>query len=277
MVAPLVGVELPGAGIANAVTTPGIAAAFAAPGMIRAARMTGKGNQAALTADAKLGGRNAADDFLSALDANPGIASAPGGYRKFMQDNGIDFNKADAYVKNKFQAPMGTWDKLKGVFNEDPNHVSTTKARNAIQGEFNKRAAVPASALGRAWGLGKSVVGNTFKWGVPAMATAGIGSALLGKPYDAESIKQEGYAAAQGKIQQGLDGMSKMERIAAWADPTLVASKLDQKMPGTIGAWEQRTGRKFQKGMLSSVMDSWKSGGTPSYYTTDAGGNFHYT
>jgi hypothetical protein len=96
------------------------------------------------------------------------------------------------------------------------------------------------------------------------------------KPYDTQAARERGYAGAQAAISQRLGNLSWMERLGLRLDPTLAVGKLEENLPGTIGAWENNTGNQFRPGWLSSTINTWKKGGNPKYYTYDAAGQRHY-
>jgi hypothetical protein len=266
---PLLPFELPGSQLAMNVAMPGWGALFTAPSAITSARMAGKGNRERLKGDVMEGGRRATDDFLSAINANPGVLQQPGSYRKFMSDY-VDMSGADPYIRNDYAAPkLNKWRQLQSVFSDPQmliDDITRTEAQKAMNSSaLRKKADIVGTgmkALG--WLSGIAGVGAT-------------GHALLkDKPYDAEKAQAEGYNAAQAAIQKKLNGLNGLERFALRMDPTFAAYKLDQIVPGTIKRWEQQTGTKFSPGWLSRTNEAWRSGGKPSYYQYDADGNRHY-
>jgi hypothetical protein len=265
------GLDLPGNELAMNVTAPILGAAFSAPSLITAARAKSDAGKAAIEGDVTAGSQAAVGDFMSGLNANPGIVQNKGMYRKFMEDNGIDFKGADAYAKNTYAGAMGGLRKMQNLFS-DSQQVIGHETRRQIQEQFNKQA-----ALGNVLGKIGGGIGKTFKYGTPPLAAYGIYDAVSrGKAHDEQSTQQEGYAATQAAIQKKMDGLSDMERFALKIDPTLAAQKMDEVMPGSIKRWEGQTGQKFQPGLIASTMNAWKSGGTPSFYERDAGGGRHY-
>lgn len=269
------GVNLPGSDLAFNISQPILGTAFAAPNVISSMRAGSEKGKKAIKADAEAGSQAAIGDFLTGLNANPGMVQQPNGYRQFMEGSGIDFKGADAYRKNQNGGDMGTWNKLQSIFG-DSNEIIGHQARQQIQQQFNKTASIGEAAMNIGGKL-MSGVGHAFKWGTPPLAAYGIyDAATRDKPHDEQAIQQEGYAATQAAIQKKMESLSGMERFALKMDPTLAAQKLEEIMPGSLAKWESRTGQKYQPGWIASTMNAWKTGGTPSYYTYDAGGSRHY-
>jgi hypothetical protein len=265
------GLDLPGNEFAMNVTTPILGAAFAAPSVISAMRAKSDSGKAAIKDDVTAGSQAAVGDFMSGLNANPGMVQNKGMYRKFMEDNGIRFDQADAYAKNSYKDPMGMFKSVQNLLSDSQKNIGH-ETRRQIQEQFNKQATL-GSVAGRIMGG----VGKVFKYGTPPLAAYGVYDAVTrDKAHDEQSTQQEGYAATQAAIQKKMDGLSGMERFALKLDPTLAAQKLDAMLPGSIKRWEAQTGNKFQPGLIASTMNAWKSGGTPSFYETDAGGARHY-
>lgn len=265
------GLDLPGNELAMNISTPILGAAFSAPSIISAARASSDKGKAAIKGDVTTGSRAAINDFMSGLNANPQIVQNKGMYRKFMEDNGIKFDQADAYAKNSYTDPMGKFKSIQNLFSDSQQNISH-ETRRQIQEQFNKQATI-SGALGK---LGRGAM-TAFKYGTPPLAAYGIYDATTrDKAHDEQLTQQEGYAATQAAIQKKMDGLSKMERFALKMDPTLAAQKMDELMPGSIKRWEAQTGNKFQPGLIASTMNAWKKGGTPSFYQYDAGGARHY-
>lgn len=265
------GLDLPGNELAMNISTPILGAAFSAPSLISAARAGSEGGKAAIKGDVTAGSQAAVSDFMSGLNANPGIAQNKGMYRKFMEDNGIKFDQADAYAKNSYKDPMSGFRSLQNLFSDSQKNIGH-ETRRQIQEQFNKQATI-GDALGK---LGRGAM-TAFKYGVPPLAAYGVYDAVTrDKAHDEQSTQQEGYAATQAAIQKKVDGLSGMERFALKMDPTLAAQKMDDMMPGSIKRWEAQTGQKFQPGLIASTMNAWKTGGTPSFYEHDAAGQRHY-
>ncbi len=265
------GLDLPGNELAMNISTPILGLGFSAPSIISGLRARSTAGKAAIKGDVTTGSQNAVNDFMSGLNANPGIVQNKGMYRKFMEDNGIKFDQADAYAKNSYKDPMSKFRKVQSLFSDSQQAIGH-ETRRKIQEQFNKQA-----NLGSIAGKIMSGAGTAFKYGTPALAGYGIYDAVTrDKAHDEQSTQQEGYAATQAAIQKKMDNLSGMERFALRLDPTLAAQKMDEIMPGSIKRWEGQTGQKFQPGLIASTMNAWKSGGTPSFYETDAGGNRHY-
>lgn len=265
------GLDLPGNELAMNVSTPILGAAFSAPSLISAMRAKSDKGKAAIKGDVTAGSQAAVGDFMSGLNANPGIVQNKGTYRQFMEQNGIDFKGADAYAKNSYKDPMSGFRQIQSLFS-DSQKVIGHETRRQIQEQFNKQAGI-GSALGTIGGG----LGKVLKYGVPPLAAYGVYDAVTrDKAHDEQSTQQEGYAATQAAIQKKMDSLSGMERFALKIDPTLAAQKVDEIVPGSIKRWEGQTGQKFQPGMISSTMNAWKTGGKPSFYEYDAGGARHY-
>ena len=265
------GLDLPGNELAMNISTPILGAAFSAPNIISAMRAKSDNGKAAIKGDVTSGSQAAVSDFMSGLNANPGMVQNKGMYRKFMEGNGIRFDQADAYAKNSYKDPMGGFRKIQSLFSDSQQAIGH-ETRRQIQEQFNKQAAI-GGALGK---LGRGAM-TAFKYGTPPLAAYGIYDAVSrDKAHDEQATQQEGYTATQAAIQKKMDGLSGTERFALKMDPTLAAQKMDDMMPGSIKRWEAQTGQKFQPGLIASTMNAWKKGGTPSFYEYDAGGARHY-
>ena len=265
------GLDLPGSELAMNISTPILGLGLSAPSIISAVRAKSDGGKAAIKGDVTSGSQAAVSDFMSGLNANPGMVQNKGMYRKFMEDNGIDFKGADAYANNSYKDPMGGFRKIQSLFSDSQQAIGH-ETRRQIQEQFNKQASI-GSVLGKIGGG----LGKVFKYGTPPLAAYGIYDAVSrDKAHDEQATQQEGYAATQAAIQKKMDGLSGMERFALKIDPTLAAQKMDEVLPGSIKRWEAQTGNKFQPGLIASTMNAWKKGGTPSFYERDAAGGRHY-
>lgn len=266
---PLTGINLPGSSLAFNLATPGWGAAFTAAPAISSMRLNSEEQKKKIEADARQGAQNAAADFISTAAYDPRAAADASYYRKLLEQNGIDFKAADQYRNRTRVKDMSSWQRLGSVF-ENPDNLVLDKVRRNVQGYLDKEASVLKS-------VGKAV-NKALPWLMGTAAAGSIGNALLSdKPYDSDAVKQEGYAGAQEAIQKKLQGMNAIERLAVKFDPTLAVRGLEQKLPGTIKAWENRSGMQYRPGILSSIADYWESGGgEPSYYQVDASGNRHY-
>jgi hypothetical protein len=265
------GLDLPGNEFAMNVTTPILGLGMATPSILSAMRAKSDKGKAAIEGDVTAGSQAAVGDFMSGLNANPGMVQGKGNYRKFMEDNGIKFDQADAYAKNSYKDPMGMFKSVQNLLSDSQKNIGH-ETRRQIQNQLNKQAAI-GGVLGKVGGG----IGKVFKYGTPSLTAYGIyNAASRDKAHDEQAIQQEGYAATQVAIQKKMDSMSKMERFALKLDPTLAAQKMDDLVPGSIKRWEAQTGNTFQPGLIASTMNAWKKGGTPSFYETDAGGARHY-
>lgn len=269
------GLDLPGGDLAMGISAPVLGAAFAAPNIISSIRANSASGRKAIADDAQIGSQAAVNHFMTGLDADPSMAQEQGGYRRFMEGNGIDFSGADAYRHNRYTKPMSSWEKMQSLVGDSQKAIDNG-TRLDIQNQFNKSAGVGSLVMSAGSKIG-SGVGKAFKYGIPALATYGVyDAATREKPHDEQAAQQEGYNATQASIEKKMDGLGSWERFALKLDPTIAASKLDEAIPGSIKRWENSTGRQFQPGLISSTMNAWKTGGTPSFYEYDAGGNRHY-
>jgi hypothetical protein len=269
------GLDLPGGDLAMNVSMPILGAAFSAPHVISSMRANSAAGRKAIADDVNIGSQTAINHFMTGLDADPSMVQEQGGYRRFMEGNGIDFSGADSYRQNKYTNPLSKWERLQS-FMGDSQKAIDNGSRRMVQDQFNKSAGIGSIASA----VGSKLVGagsKAFKYGVPAMATYGVYDAVTrDKPHDEQAAQQEGYNATQAAIEKKMDGMGNWERFALKMDPTLAASKLEETSPGSIERWENSTGKQFQPGLISSTVNAWKTGGTPSFYEYDAGGNRHY-
>jgi hypothetical protein len=197
------GLDLPGNELAMNISTPILGAAFSAPSLISAVRAKSQSGKAAIKGDVTAGSQAAVNDFMSGLNANPGIVQNKGTYRKFMEDNGIKFDQADAYAKNSYRDDMNPFRKVQSLFS-DSQQVIGHETRRQIQEQFNKQATV-GKVLGKIGGG----IGKVFKYGVPPLAAYGVYDAVTrDKAHDEQSTQQEGYAATQAAIQKKMDNLS---------------------------------------------------------------------
>lgn len=274
------GPSLPGSELAFNTTMPGLGALFAAPGLITGARMAKQENQDKLRQDVIGGGQDAAAEFLSLLNSSPGVVQNPGLYSQI-------YNQTESPMSgNPFTKPYQrpNWWTRTGNFLMNPQAYIDDRVTQEVHGYLNN----PLTKSGmekRAW-LG--AVGNGLKWAggraMKALPWLGVGSglgmagysAMSDKPYDPTRAQNMGFQAGQVQLQEALNGLNGIERFAASLDPTLVARKLEQKIPGTISRWEQQTGMRYQPGWIAGTLDAFDRGGNSKYYEYDAAGQRHY-
>lgn len=278
MMAGMAGVNLPGSTMAFNLGMPGAAAIFAAPNLVTLGRAGSRKNQRLMREDADAGARQAGSHFLTAMSSDPRVATSGSAYEKFMRDNGIEFGRADYYASDRYK-PMNLWNMAGAVF-DNPQEIINDRMDRAIFDTFRgmgKSGSMRKQALMGGLRSAGRIAGKVLPWTVPVGGVGMLGYSIFSKkPYDEAEAQSRGYSAAQARIREALNGMNTMERFAAGFDPTLVARKLEEKMPGTIAQWESDTGSKFQPGWISRSIDAWNSGGKGKYYTYDAGGSRRY-
>lgn len=269
MASPLLGVDLPGSTLATNLSMPGVGLLHNAGSLLTVGRMGNKQNQQALRADVQRGSDMAVQDYLSGIQMAPSLANNADAYREFSNQIGRGMKGADTYTAGGYK-PMGAWHSLQKAF-EDPQDLITNRTRAQVQGmlpQLMKGAGIGGAIAG---GIGHTMTGLGLLGGGIGLAHA----ALSKKPYDAEAAQNEGYSAAQAAIQNRLRNMTGFERFMTNLDPTLVSSAIKQKMPGATAAWESQNG-PVQPGMIASTVNAFRTGGTPSFYSTDANGSKHY-
>lgn len=165
-----------------------------------------------------------------------------------------------------------------GMRNVGPRPTSTQLAMPSQASRARPRFSGPTvDAKAARPSMLRGALGTAGAFAFPALGMTAIGSAATNNtPYDPLQAQDKGYMAAQGVIQDKLQGMSMFERLAARIDPSVVAYKMEQSRPGTIAQWEQATGQKYKAGWLADTMSAWDGKNTPSYYTHDAAGKRHY-
>lgn len=266
------GLDLPGSQLAMNIGMPGWGLATTAPNVIRSGRMTSQKNQDALKNDVMEGARYGTDDFMTAVNQEPALLRDPDGFKNFMKQRTGGF-AGQSYLDSKPTARPKGWELLRGLTSDSQGLIDQMTRRQIQQAMMGKQA-------GSKWNTAKAVGGGALALlGVGAAGSAAydIGDSILGeKPYDADKAQQEGYAGAQAAIQKRLSGAKGWERLAMRLDPTLAVQGLERAMPGAVAHWQKSTGGKYTPGWLSSIHEAWRTGGKPSYYTTDAGGNSHY-
>lgn len=265
--------DLPGSQLAMNIGMPGWGLAATAPNVIRSGRMASQKNQDALKNDVMEGARYGADDFMTAVNSDPALLRNPDGFKNFMKQHTGDFTGDSYGPKAQQVTDLGTWRMLQGILGDSQGLIDQTTRRQIQQAMMGKQA-------GSKWDTAKAVGGGALALlgvGAAGAAAYDIGDSILGeKPYDADKAQQEGYAGAQAAIQKRLNEAKGWERLAMRLDPTLAVQGLERAMPGAVAHWQKSTGGKYTPGWLSSIHEAWRTGGKPSYYTTDAGGNSHY-
>jgi len=273
MVSPMVGgPELPGSNLALNIGMPGLAALYGGAGAITAVRTASKKNQEKMLQDGLEGAREAGSHLISGINADPSMAYGPGRYLKFLEDNGIDTSGARGYMSGNYR-PLSWWERAGALF-DNPQALIDDQIDKRIHGFFagggmSKRAGIPRLV----WDGAKKLL----PWLWPTMAVGSVAhAALRDKPYDVSAVQQKGYSAATAALQQRLNGMGWMERMALRMDPTLAVRSLEQHLPGSIAAWERGTGSRYNPGFLSNMADTWQNGSKPRYFSYDAAGNRNY-
>lgn len=271
MAAPLTGVDLPGSHLAFNATMPGLGALMSAPGPISALRMRSQKNKDKLQEDLSVGARQAGGDLMSLTRADPRFAHTPGLYQQFMKQEGSPeiLDHASRYTSGRYQ-PLSKWNYLQSLFT-DSQDIINDRVDQKIHGMMGKSGKLGAAKA--VWGGLK----KAWPWTFPAIGAGVAGHALLrDKPYNVQAAQERGYAGAQSTMQTRLNSLSPFERMALRFDPSILGGQLENRMPGTIGQWEQTTGNRHQPGWLSKTIDSWKGGGKSNYYQYDDAGKRHY-
>jgi hypothetical protein len=276
MGAQFAGYDLPGSNLAMTASTPVLGALFAAPGLITSARANRPGNQARIREDALVGARGAGSDMMSLGQMDSRFLTQPGLAQQYLRERDADTaNLVDKYRTGPHQ-PMSRWKRMQALF-ENPDALIGDGVDKRIHGMMAPSAMLKSGSVGKALSTGLS---NVFPWLFPTAAVGLIGhAALRDKPYDELDIQRRGYAGAQAKIQQQLGQMSGMERFALQMDPTLLASRLEKQLPGTIGTWEKTNKQRLQPGLISSFVNGRKNSGGAgehNYYSYGVDGSRHY-
>ena len=261
MLSPFAGINLPGSHLAMGLSMPGFEAIRMGGNAIRTARMGSAKNQQALRADVERGAQQAGQDFISALQQDPSVAYQSGRFRSFLEQQGRHPAMLDYYRNNTYK-PMSTWGKIKAGLNNPQNLVSNQTDKRIWE------------QMGKSASWGGTVFGKVLPWTFGILGTGAAAHAAFSNPYDRDQAQQRGYSAAQIKMQDRLNGLSKWERFGLQLDPTMAVDKLESVMPGTISGWENSTGQQFQRGWLSNLRN-----GKPEdqkFYTWDAYGNRKY-
>jgi len=276
--------NLPGSQLAFNTTMPGLGTLFSMPGLITAARMSSLENQNRLREDVYSGTRAAAGDLMSLANADHRFVTQPGLYQRYMQSQGTAPGMTDhaAYYSTGKYKPLSGWDSAASLFTDSRDLINDRIDRQI----FQSLAGPPVpNWLQKSGGLQKQAwLGTAFRgakkvfpWVFPALGVGAVGhAALRDKPYDEMDAMSRGYAAGQVKLNDRLNNLTGMERLALRLDPTLVAGRLEKHLPGTIGQWEQQNGRKWQPGWLSNMMDRNRKGNPSKFYEYDATGRRHY-
>lgn len=265
MAAGFAGYDVPGSNLATNASMPVLGALLTAPSLISAYRANRPGNRARLQEDVLAGARGAGADMLSLGQMDSDYLTRPGLARQYLRKNdAATADLADRYSSKPYK-PMSKLKSMQALF-ENPDELINDSVDQRIHDLMQKAGS----------GAGK-VFSHVFPWLFPTMGVGMLGHSIFrDKPYDEQSARTRGYAGAQAKIQQGLDKMTGLERMALKLDPTLLADRIEKQLPGTIGTWEQQNSRRFQPGFLSGIANSWKKGGDTNYYEYDVNENRHY-
>lgn len=275
MAEPLTGVDLPGSDLAFNTTMPVLGALFAAPGMITTGRMMSRENQNKLKEDAMSGARTAAGDLITLTQMDPRFATEKGRYSQYLRQYQPELmDMADNYRTGSYKAPTG-WHTARMAVNDPQSLINNRVDRHMfdyLRGGMTKSQSLRKQANAFTKGFG-----HVFPWLFPTAAVGMIGhAALADKPYDVEQATARGYAGAQVKLQEELDKMNTLQRFGVSMDPSLLARKLDEKLPGTLNQWQQSTGQAFRPGWIARIADRWNKGGETKFYEYDAAGRRHY-
>ena len=269
MAAGFAGYDVPGSNLAMNASMPVLGALMTAPSLITAYRANRPGNRAKLQEDMLVGARGAGADMMSLGQMDSDYLTRPGLARQYLRKNdAATADLADQYSSKPYK-PLSKLKYIQSLF-EDPDTLINDSVDQRMHGLMLPQAMLKSGSFGK-------VFSHVFPWLFPTIGAGMLGHSILrDKPYDEQSARTRGYAGAQAKIQQGLDKMTGLERMALKMDPTLLADRIEKQLPGTIGTWEQQNGRRFQPGFLSGIARSWKKGGDTDYYQYDVNENRHY-
>jgi hypothetical protein len=240
--------SLPGAGLLSSVAMPGWAAAGLAENGIRSWRMRDPAMQARMAEDARGGASAAGASFMQDAAQTPDILNGSDQYLRNLRARGEDTTNIEKFRRGEFNTPRSDFS---GLY--DAQGLFDSRARNVAQQALGKSAKLLAAGS-KLMNVGTSLAGMV------GLGTAGYGiyDAITGSPYDRASAAQTGYDAAQAGITKKIDSLPFWQRSLARMDPTLVASSVEEKIPGSISAWENGTGRKFSPGLLGGLTSSSK-------------------
>lgn len=275
MAASMAGYDLPGSQLAMNVTTPGLGVLFTAPSVIQSGRLMSAKNQDKVTDDVKFGAREAVGDLMSLSQADPRYASNADFYKQFMSQYSPEVSAtSNKYMLGDPTNPLSRLSMLRSAFS-DPQAIVNNQIDQRVPGLLAKAGAEKA-AMSALKAVG-TAAGHALPWLFAGGGTVALGHSILSdKPYDETQVRQRGYAAAQAAMQKKLSAMNPFERLAVRFDPTLIGQQVENHLPGTLAQWEQKTGQKFQPGLLASAVDSWNKGGENSYYEYDSTGTRKY-
>lgn len=268
------GPDLPGSNLAFNVSTPILGSLFAASSAVNSLRAGTDANKARMKEDLMTGARGAGSDMMSLGQMDSRFLTQPGLAQQYLKQNDPSTAKlVDQYSTGQYK-PMTGLRRMQSLF-ENPQALINDRVDQQMHGMMPQSTMLGKSgSFGKAIGTGFS---HAFPWLFPTLGVGMIGHSLLSdKPYDETAIRSRGYAGGQAKIQQELGQLSGMERFALQLDPSLFASRLEKKLPGTIQQWEQSSGQKHQPGLLSGIANNWNKGGETNYYQYDAKGGRHY-
>jgi len=272
MAAPAFGVNLPGSHLAMNLGMPVLGAMNSASSAITAGRANTTAGRKAIQGDVETGASQAAQDFISGLHINPGVAGDADAYRNFSEQIGRGMTGADKYTSQGYK-PITGFSAVQNLF-EDPDKLIKNRIRQDIQARMPEL--LKGAGLGAAFGKVMKPFGHALTGLTVGGATLGLGNAVLGKtPHNVEDAQNEGYSAAQAAIQNRLRNMSSFERMAVKMDPTLAVNGIAQKFPAAFKAWEAKHG-PLQRGMLASTVNAFQNPSAAKFYSTDAGGNKNF-
>lgn len=269
------GYDLPGSNLAFNLSTPILGSLFTAPSLVTAMRANTAANKQKLQEDLQLGARNAGSDMMSLGYADPKFLTQPGLAQQYLRQNDPATAKlVDQYSSGTYK-PMTRLHRMQSLM-ENPQELINNQVDKHMHGMLapTNNFGLNKSGMAKAIGTGFS---HAFPWLFPTLGVGMLGHSILSdKPYDEAAIRARGYAGGQTKIQQELSGLNGAERFALQLDPSLFATKLEAKMPGVIGQWEQQNKQQFRPGMISGLTSGWKKGGDTDYYNYDAAGGRNY-
>lgn len=261
--------DLPGSSLALNLSMPIIGGMHTTGNLIRAGRSGSESGQSQIKKDMEAGASRAVQDFISGLYLSPNVASDVNAYRSFSNQIGRDMGAADTYTKGGY-TPMEGFSAFKNLL-DNPDKLIQNKVR--IQTQQLLPGIMKQAGIGKAlWGG----LNTAFKGLAIGGGTYALGSSIFGKkPYDADTVQNEGYAAAQAAIQDRLKNMSSFERMAVRMDPTLAIDAVGKKFPDAVKQWEGKFGPR-RLGMLATIKDKFTNPASAKFYSTDAAGNRNY-
>lgn len=272
--------DLPGSNLALNTTMPGIGSLITAAPLISTMRAASPRNQARIMEDSMTGAREAAGDLLSLSRQDHRFATQPGALQEYIRQSNPEIADMIKRYRGGQYTPMSGWDTTKSIF-QDSQGLINDRMDSRIFSMLNKsgayKEAVIGGALRTAGGVVGKVFGNVLPWAFGTAAVGGVAhAALRDKPYDEMQAMTRGYAGAQAKMQNELEGLTRMQRFALRMDPTLMQSHIEKQLPGTIAQWERNNGQKMGKGWLANIKDNWDKPSETNFYTYDMNNQKHY-